>query len=69
MCENPDSTASLPDRGSCTSNALYSTARASEKHDRETILHVLEKKQDKRSLRQILGSQYFGISIIYLHEN
>lgn len=50
MSENPDSNASLPDRGSCTSNALYSTARGSEKHNRETILHVSEKKQDKRSL-------------------
>lgn len=50
MSENPESNASLPDRGSCTSNALYSTARGSEKHNRETILHVSEKKQDKRSL-------------------
>lgn len=36
MRKNPDGNVSLPDRGSCTSSVLYSTARGSEKHDKET---------------------------------
>jgi len=45
--KDPDGNVSLPDTGSCTSSALYSTTRGSEKNDKH-ILHGLEMKQDKR---------------------